>query len=103
MRHWDRDFDVTPRGLTRARGIVELIHALADRDGGQGFVGCAAADTGAASAAELTGAASPDTAPRIGQALATTALGTITPGAGWSVNSRCTSSCRALMTARWLM
>jgi acetyl-CoA acetyltransferase len=38
-----------PQGPTGARGIAELIEALADRGGGTGlFTGCAAGDTGAA-------------------------------------------------------
>jgi acetyl-CoA acetyltransferase len=44
-----------PQGPTGARGIVELMHALADRGGGRGlFTGCAAGDTGAALVVEVT-------------------------------------------------
>jgi acetyl-CoA acetyltransferase family protein len=43
-----------PQGPTGARGIVELLHALAERGGGRGlFVGCAAGDTGAALIVQL--------------------------------------------------
>jgi acetyl-CoA acetyltransferase len=43
-----------PQGPTGARGIVELIHALAERGGGRGlFTGCAAGDTGAALVVEV--------------------------------------------------
>jgi acetyl-CoA C-acetyltransferase len=45
-----------PQGPTGARGIVELIHALAERGGGRGlFTGCAAGDTGAALVVEVDG------------------------------------------------
>jgi acetyl-CoA acetyltransferase len=44
-----------PQGPTGARGVVELMHALAERGGGRGlFTGCAAGDTGAAVVIELT-------------------------------------------------
>ena len=44
-----------PQGPTGARGIVELIHALAERGGGRGlFTGCAAGDTGAALVVEVS-------------------------------------------------
>jgi acetyl-CoA C-acetyltransferase len=44
-----------PQGPTGARGIIELIHALAERGGGRGlFTGCAAGDTGAALVVEVT-------------------------------------------------
>lgn len=44
-----------PQGPTGARGIIELIHALADRGGGRGlFTGCAAGDTGAALVVEVS-------------------------------------------------
>lgn len=44
-----------PQGPTGARGIIELIHALADRGGGRGlFTGCAAGDTGAALVLEVS-------------------------------------------------
>jgi acetyl-CoA acetyltransferase len=44
-----------PQGPTGARGIVELMHALAERGGGRGlFTGCAAGDTGAALVVEVT-------------------------------------------------
>ena len=43
-----------PQGPTGARGIIELIHALAERGGGRGlFTGCAAGDTGAALVVEV--------------------------------------------------
>jgi acetyl-CoA acetyltransferase family protein len=43
-----------PQGPTGARGIIELIHALADRGGGRGlFTGCAAGDSGAALVVEV--------------------------------------------------
>src|SRR5579875_1655850 len=43
-----------PQGPTGARGIVELIHALAERGGGRGlFTGCAAGDSGAALVVEV--------------------------------------------------
>ncbi len=43
-----------PQGPTGARGIVELIYALAKRGGGRGlFTGCAAGDTGAAVVVEV--------------------------------------------------
>ena len=43
-----------PQGPTGARGVVELIHALAERGGGRGlFTGCAAGDTGAALVVEV--------------------------------------------------
>jgi acetyl-CoA acetyltransferase len=43
-----------PQGPTGARGIIELIHALAQRGGGRGlFTGCAAGDTGAAVVVEV--------------------------------------------------
>jgi acetyl-CoA acetyltransferase len=43
-----------PQGPTGARGIVELMHALARRGGGRGlFAGCAAGDTGAALIVEV--------------------------------------------------
>lgn len=43
-----------PQGPTGARGIIELIHALAERGGGRGlFTGCAAGDTGAAIVVEV--------------------------------------------------
>jgi acetyl-CoA acetyltransferase len=43
-----------PQGPTEARGIIELIHALAERGGGRGlFTGCAAGDTGAALVVEI--------------------------------------------------
>jgi acetyl-CoA C-acetyltransferase len=43
-----------PQGPTGARGIVELIYALAQRGGGRGlFTGCAAGDTGAAVVVEV--------------------------------------------------
>jgi acetyl-CoA C-acetyltransferase len=45
-----------PQGPTGARGVVELMHALAERGGGRGlFTGCAAGDTGAAMVIEVTG------------------------------------------------
>jgi acetyl-CoA C-acetyltransferase len=45
-----------PQAPTGARGIVELLHALAARGGGRGlFSGCAAGDTGAALVVELDG------------------------------------------------
>ena len=45
-----------PQAPTGARGIVELIHALAERGGGRGlFTGCAAGDTGAALVVEVSG------------------------------------------------
>jgi len=44
-----------PQGPTGARGVIELMHALAERGGGRGlFTGCAAGDTGAAIVIELT-------------------------------------------------
>jgi acetyl-CoA C-acetyltransferase len=44
-----------PQGPTGARGIIELIHALAERGGGRGlFTGCAAGDTGAALVVEVS-------------------------------------------------
>ena len=44
-----------PQGPTGARGIVELIHALAERGGGRGlFTGCAAGDSGAALVLEVS-------------------------------------------------
>jgi acetyl-CoA acetyltransferase len=43
-----------PQGPTGARGIVELMYALAERGGGRGlFTGCAAGDTGAAVVIEV--------------------------------------------------
>lgn len=43
-----------PQGPTGARGIIELIYALAERGGGRGlFTGCAAGDTGAAVVVEV--------------------------------------------------
>jgi acetyl-CoA acetyltransferase len=43
-----------PQGPTGARGVVELIYALAERGGGRGlFTGCAAGDTGAALVVEV--------------------------------------------------
>ncbi len=43
-----------PQAPTGARGIVELIHALAERGGGRGlFTGCAAGDSGAALVVEV--------------------------------------------------
>jgi acetyl-CoA C-acetyltransferase len=43
-----------PQGPTGARGVIELIHALAQRGGGRGlFTGCAAGDTGAALVVEV--------------------------------------------------
>jgi acetyl-CoA acetyltransferase len=43
-----------PQGPTGARGVVELMHALAERGGGRGlFTGCAAGDTGAAVVIEV--------------------------------------------------
>jgi acetyl-CoA acetyltransferase len=43
-----------PQSPTGARGIIELIHALAERGGGRGlFTGCAAGDTGAALVVEV--------------------------------------------------
>jgi acetyl-CoA C-acetyltransferase len=43
-----------PQGPTGARGIVELMWALAERGGGRGlFTGCAAGDTGAAVVVEV--------------------------------------------------
>jgi len=43
-----------PQGPTGTRGIVELVHALAERGGGRGlFTGCAAGDTGAALVVEV--------------------------------------------------
>jgi acetyl-CoA C-acetyltransferase len=45
-----------PQAPTGARGIVELLHALAARGGGRGlFTGCAAGDTGAALVVALDG------------------------------------------------
>ncbi|HZU40818.1 MAG TPA: thiolase family protein [Solirubrobacteraceae bacterium] len=45
-----------PQGPTGMRGVIELMHALAERGGGRGlFTGCAAGDSGAALVIELDG------------------------------------------------